>query len=115
LQTQNIEETSMKLIYRGATYNYDPAQAQANRATQSTPQAAYDLSYRGARYRVDPSIAKPASEKPQSYELIYRGCTYQVTRNQAGEMIAMGSALKQPQDSKLQAYPAPSVADKQFH
>jgi hypothetical protein len=104
----------MKLIYRGATYNYDPAQAKANRATQSTPQAAYDLIYRGARYRVDPSIAKPVSEKPQSYELIYRGCIYQMTHNQAGEVLAMGSALKQPQGSQPQFYTTPSIADKQF-
>jgi hypothetical protein len=75
----------MQLIYRGETYNYDRTQTK----TTTQPQTAYDLIYRGSLYYVDPSLAKPASEKPRSYELIYRGCTYQVTRNEAGEMIAM--------------------------
>jgi Domain of unknown function (DUF4278) len=79
----------MKLIYRGATYNYDPAQAKARRAAQPTRQSAYDLIYRGNAYRFDPSLAKPAAVKPSSYELIYRGNTYQVNRNESGEMTAI--------------------------
>jgi hypothetical protein len=77
----------MNLIYRGATYNYDPEQAR--RPTQPTRQSTYDLIYRGNTYRFDPTLAQPAVVKPSSYDLIYRGNTYQVNRNGAGEMTAI--------------------------
>jgi Domain of unknown function (DUF4278) len=102
----------MKLIYRGETYHYDPTQAKTGRAMRPTDQAAYDLIYRGALYRVDPSLAKPTSSKPRSYELICRGYTYQVTRNEAGEMIAMSPATKRSKGSQLPLQAMPKVADK---
>jgi Domain of unknown function (DUF4278) len=87
----------MKLIYRGATYYYNSAQAEARRAIQPTHQSTYDLIYRGTSYRFDPNLAKPNSVKPSRYELIYRGTTYQVSRNAAGEIATMSgysNALK---------------------
>lgn len=77
----------MKLIYRGTTYDYGPAQAKTDHRPQRT--APYELSYRGIRYRVDPMIAESAAITPRSYELIYRGNTYQVTRNEFGEMTSI--------------------------
>ncbi len=79
----------MKLIYRGTTYNYDPAKLKARIEFPKTDQSAYELIYRGSTYLFDPSIAKLASVKPNSYELIYRGSTYQVNRNEAGEVTAI--------------------------
>ncbi len=84
----------MQLIYRGETYNYDRKQPKTE--TQPMPQTAYDLIYRGSLYHVDPSLERPVSTKPRSYELTYRGCTYQVTRNEAGEIIAMLPRQKSP-------------------
>jgi Domain of unknown function (DUF4278) len=102
----------MKLIYRGETYNYDPTQAKASRAIRPTDQAVYDLIYRGALYRVDPSLAKPTSSKPRSYELICRGYTYQVTRNEAGELIAMGPATKRFKGGQLPPQAMLKAVDK---
>jgi hypothetical protein len=104
----------MKLIYRGTTYDYDPTQAKADRYNQSTHQEPYNLTYRGSTYRVDPRIPKPISDQSRSYELIYRGCTYQVTRNAAGEMIAMNpSTMLFKQQALENNTVTPKVADKQ--
>jgi hypothetical protein len=104
----------MKLIYRGTTYNYDPTQAKTDRYNQSTYQEPYNLKYRGVSYRVDPSIPKSVSTQAQSYELIYRGCTYQVTRNEAGEMIAMNASTTLFKQQTLENNAVmPKVADKQ--
>ena len=73
-----------------------------------------DLIYRGDLYRVDPSLTKPTSSKPRSYELICRGYTYQVTRNEAGEMIAMGPATKRSKGSPLPPQAMPKAVDKQL-
>jgi Domain of unknown function (DUF4278) len=77
----------MKLIYRGSTYNYDPARVQPRRPFPHPEQSAYKLIYRGNTYRFDPAIAKLASVKPDSYQLIYRGSTYQVNRNKVGKTV----------------------------
>jgi Domain of unknown function (DUF4278) len=79
----------MKLIYRGATYDYDPSQARAGttgypeQPTQ-TSQEPYTLVYRGATYIIDPKQPSLEAPLPTSYELSYRGTTYQVNRDTAG-------------------------------
>jgi hypothetical protein len=86
----------MKLIYRGSTYNYDPAQVKPRRPFPHPEQSAYELIYRGNTYRFDPAIAELASVKPDSYQLIYRGSTYQVHRNKVGGVVPISShTLKQ--------------------
>ncbi len=101
----------MRLIYRGAVYDYDPAQAKADQLPQRT--APYDLIYRGSRYRVDPSNVSVATMEPRSYELMYRGNCYQVNRNEFGETTAITCATKffQPQTPKTHAA-VPKVADQ---
>lgn len=79
----------MKLIYRGTTINYDPANINAHRPVKPSFESAYELIYRGHTYRVEPTAVKETSVKPTEYELIYRGMTYQVKRNEQGELIAM--------------------------
>ncbi len=80
---------TMKLIYRGTIYNYDPAKAKPTSSVQHNNKSACKLIYRGSTYRFDPTIAKLAVVKPNSYELIYRGSTYLVTRNEAGQVTAI--------------------------
>ena len=81
----------MKLIYRGTTFNYNPANINAHRPVQPTFESAYELIYRGHTYRVEPTAIRETSVKRTEYELIYRGITYQVKRNEQGEVIAMAS------------------------
>jgi hypothetical protein len=81
----------MKLIYRGTTFNYDPANINAHRPVKPTFESAYELIYRGHTYRVEPTAIKQPSVKPTEYELMYRGITYQVKRNEQGEVISMTS------------------------
>jgi Domain of unknown function (DUF4278) len=101
----------MQLIYRGTTYDYDPAQAKVDHRPQRT--APYELSYRGNRYRIDPMIAESAATTPRSYELMYRGNTYQVTRNEFGETTAITCATKFLQPQTLKPHAAiPKVADQ---
>jgi Domain of unknown function (DUF4278) len=77
----------MKLIYRGATYDYHSAKPQRQPTRRSE---AYTLMYRGETYRVDPNaIAQPVV--PAQYELIYRGVTYWVKRDEAGKMTMFTS------------------------
>jgi Domain of unknown function (DUF4278) len=77
----------MKLIYRGSTYNYNPAQVKPRRPFPHPEQSAYELIYRGNTYRFDPAIAELASVKPDSYQLIYRGSTYQVNRSKVSRSV----------------------------
>jgi Domain of unknown function (DUF4278) len=84
----------IKMIYRGWTYNYDPEQARANHQIHPINQAPYDLICRGVTYHIDPNVPKPPSTMPRNYELIYRGCTYQVTRNEAGAVMAITLSTK---------------------
>jgi Domain of unknown function (DUF4278) len=85
----NKSGKNMKLIYRGTTYNYNPAQAKVRSSKQITQKTAHNLIYRGNTYRFDPTIAKLATGKPSSYELIYRGSTLHMNRNAAGEVTAI--------------------------
>jgi Domain of unknown function (DUF4278) len=79
----------MKLIYRGATYNYDPTKVKARRPFPHPDELAYKLIYRGSTYRFDPTIAKLAGIKPRTYELIYRGTTYQVHQTATGKTTSI--------------------------
>jgi hypothetical protein len=95
----------MKLIYRGASYDYNPSHARlgnAGRPTRPTQshQSPYTLIYRGLTTLVDPEAA-PAEDAalPASYELIYRGTTYQVNRDPKGTT----TVVSQPGDVTLQA------------
>jgi Domain of unknown function (DUF4278) len=101
----------MQLIYRGAVYDYDPAQAKADHQPQRT--TPYELIYRGNRYHVDPSNVSVETITPRSYELMYRGNTYQVNRNEFGETTAITCTTPffQPQTSKTHAA-MPKVADQ---
>jgi hypothetical protein len=82
------------MIYRGWTYNYDPEQARANYQIHPINQTPYDLIYRSVTYHIDPNALKPPSTIPRSYELICRGCTYQVTRDEAGAVMAITPSAK---------------------
>jgi Domain of unknown function (DUF4278) len=100
----------MKLIYRGTTYDYDPAQAKTDHRPQRT--TPYELIYRSNRHYVDPSKVN-AAITPRSYELMYRGNTYQVSRNASGEMTNITCSTKffQPQTRTTQTA-TPKVADQ---
>jgi hypothetical protein len=100
----------MKLIYRGTTYDYDPAQAKTDHQPQRT--TPYELIYRGNRYCVDPSkVSIPIA--PRSYELMYRGNTYQVTRNEFGEMSNISCSTKSFQPQTRNPHTAtPKMADQ---
>ncbi|MBD3887218.1 DUF4278 domain-containing protein [Phormidium tenue FACHB-886] len=75
----------MQLIYRGTLFNYNPAHINARRSVQHS-ESAYELIYRGNTYQVDPAVATTAPAKPIEYQLIYRGSTYRVNRNEQGEV-----------------------------
>jgi hypothetical protein len=77
----------MQLIYRGNTYDYDPAQF-TDRPFQPVARSGpmYTLMYRGCTYQVDPNA--PLAEMPvipRTYELIYRGSVYLVTQIAANQ------------------------------
>jgi Domain of unknown function (DUF4278) len=73
----------MKLIYRGNTYDHDPAQS-LNRPFQQIRGVgpAYTLTCRGVTHQIDPQRPVPsgAQTKPATYELIYRGDVYRIQR-----------------------------------
>jgi hypothetical protein len=78
----------MKLIYRGTTINYNPANINAHRPVKPTFDSAYELIYRGYTYRVEQTTVRQTPVKPTEYELIYRGITYQVKRNEQAKIGA---------------------------
>lgn len=79
----------MKLIYRGTTYDYNPANINAHRPVKPAFESSDELICRGYTYRVESTAVRQTCVKPTEYELIYRGITYQVKRNEQGEVIAM--------------------------
>jgi hypothetical protein len=83
----------MKLIYRGATYDYDPTQSQSrfDRSVQRA-QSLRQLIYRGFTYQVDPSAQFAEVPAPAAYDLHYRGTTYHVNRAAEGTTVAVKSA-----------------------
>jgi hypothetical protein len=95
----------MKLIYRGTTYNYNPANVASRRPFQHTrtSDSAYELIYRGNTYRVEPAAIAKAPVKPVAYELIYRGMTYWVNRNEQGEVTAITSSANPSKHRTLTA------------
>lgn len=103
----------MKLIYRGLTYDYDPANSAIRYPFQRTPtsQSTYELIYRGHRYRVDPNAIMKTSVQPVTYELIYRGISYRVTRNEQGEVIARVPTYKPFKQTRLKAILARLISD----
>lgn len=103
----------MKLIYRGLTYDYNPAKGAVHypfRRTR-TPQSTYELIYRGNTYRVEPNTITKAFAKPVAYELIYRGITYWVDRNEQDEVIAIAPICKLFKITKPKAIFARFVAN----
>jgi Domain of unknown function (DUF4278) len=84
----------MKLIYRGATYNYDPTKVKSRRPFSHTEKSSYKLIYRGSTYHFDPTIAKLVGVKHSTCELIYRGTTYQVRKNETGKATSIILATK---------------------
>jgi Domain of unknown function (DUF4278) len=108
----------MKLIYRGASYDYNPSHSRLGNAgrparpTQSH-QSPYTLIYRGLTTLVDPDAASaPEDMLPASYELIYRGTAYQVNRDAKGT----ATVVSQPSGTKIQAKPVsvPSILPKRY-
>jgi hypothetical protein len=83
----------MQLIYRGTSFNYDPADRAAHRLVQRTFEAPYELIYRGSAYQIDPTVIPDTSVKPVVYELTYRGTTYQVHRDKQNKITAIASSL----------------------
>ncbi|MBD3887593.1 DUF4278 domain-containing protein [Phormidium tenue FACHB-886] len=92
----------MKLIYRGTTLNYDPANINAHRLAKPI-KSAYDLIYRGHTCRIEPTAIRHIAVKPTEYKLIYRGVIYQVQRNERGDVIAMSSSNRFKQKTLINA------------
>jgi hypothetical protein len=78
----------MKLIYRGLSFDYDPAKSAACRPCDhpQTSQTPYELIYRGNKYRLDPNAIKKVPVQPVTYKLIYRAITYWVNRNEQSQV-----------------------------
>ncbi len=99
----------MKLIYRGTTYDYNPANVTARRPFQHTHtrNSAYELIYRGNTYQVEPTAITQTPVEPVTYELIYRGTILRVNRNEQGEVTAMTSSANPSKHRTLMtAYPS---------
>ncbi len=103
----------MKLIYRGVSYDYDPAQARSGntgRPARSTHQATpYTLRYRGVTLQVDPQAPAQQPTLPSEYDLIYRGVNYRVHRDHEGQAIALTQT-----PVKLRAPNIPSTLPRQY-
>jgi hypothetical protein len=92
----------MELIYRGTTFNYDPAARAARRLAPRTFAAPYELMYRGCTYRIDPMAIPELSAELAVYELTYRGTTYQMHRNEQGTITAIASSASPSKHKALQ-------------
>lgn len=68
---------TMKLTYRGITYDY-PLQPDLDEVGHQKP---YVLTYRGLTYVVDPNARPIEDSLPVTYRLTYRGLSYDVVRN----------------------------------
>lgn len=84
----------MKLIYRGLSFDYNPAKCATRHPCQrpQTSQVPYELIYRGNKYRVDPNAMTAAPIQPVTYKLIYRAITYWVNRNEQGKVTAISTS-----------------------
>jgi Domain of unknown function (DUF4278) len=92
----------MQLIYRGTTFNYDPAERAVSRPAQRTFEAPYELIYRGNTYQIDPTVILETAVEPVVYELNYRGTTYQMHRDEKGKVTAIASSAHSSQHRTLQ-------------
>jgi hypothetical protein len=92
----------MELIYRGTTFNYDPAERSVPRPAQRNFESPYELIYRGNTYRIDPTVIPETSVEPVVYELNYRGTAYQVRRNEQGRVTTIASSAHSFQHGTLQ-------------
>lgn len=71
---------TMKLLYRGTTYDYNPT-ATTNHPNQQKRQPGLinSLTYRGFTYQLDSSPPTPTPDhNPTTYQLTYRGTRYVV-------------------------------------
>lgn len=102
----------MQLIYRGTTFDYNPAHINARHPAQRSG-SAYELIYRGDTYRVDPTVAAIASAKPMEYELIYRGSTYYINCNKQGEIVAI-APTNSPKHGTETTHPAMQKAASRY-
>ena len=69
----------MKLIYRGAEYEYDPTEGRSRANDRiSHFHAPITLTYRGDTYQIDPTRPARSTIEPRPHELIYRGNRYWV-------------------------------------
>lgn len=93
----------MKLIYRGATYDYNPEPSRAH-----VSQEPYKLIYRGHTYEVDPSVRSAEPPMPAESNLIYRGVAYQVHRDAHGKTVTAHPV------SKVQSESVPAVMPRRF-
>jgi hypothetical protein len=103
----------MKLIYRGLSFDYDPARSAVSRSFERThvSQTPYELIYRGNTYWVDPNALVKAFVQPITYELLYRGITYQVNRNEQGKVTAIAPIYKPFQEIRLKSIFSSLIAD----
>jgi Domain of unknown function (DUF4278) len=78
---------TIKLLYRGTTYDYNPT-ATANHPNQQKrqPGLIHPLIYRGFTYQLDSNPqALQSDHNPTTYQLTYRGARYIVLRTAKGE------------------------------
>ncbi|HEY9608856.1 DUF4278 domain-containing protein [Allocoleopsis sp.] len=106
----------MKLIYRGTTFDYNPANVTARRPFHytRTHNSAYELIYRGNTYQVEPTAITQAPVEPVTYELIYRGTILQVSRNEQGEVTAISSSTNLSKKASTTARPSTQQATEEY-
>lgn len=107
----------MKLIYRGTTYDYNPANVTARRPFQHTRtrDSAYELIYRGSTYQAEPTAITQTPVEPVTYELIYRGTILHVSRNKQGEVTAISSSMNPSKKASKTARPSTQQAAGEYH
>lgn len=82
----------MKLIYRGVTFNSNPASGNVHCSVQRN-ESPCELIYRGNSYLVDPAAAVAKSTE---CKLTYRGITYRMKQNVKGEVTGVTSFANSP-------------------
>lgn len=72
----------MKLMYRGQTYDYNPAPTTAQAGQNGKT---YQLTYRGAAYQANAiDHAQVPAASPVDHKLSYRGTPYHLGQNAQG-------------------------------
>ncbi len=95
----------MKLIYRGASYDYDAATGFPLRTSAPNRQP-YALSYRGSAYTVNPERAGEPNPAPIAANLHYRGVRYALN----GGKVASGNAIAARPASALKLFTTQAAA-----